>query len=544
MPSVSRFAFGAVLVLLVVAPARADQCTGAKLKAIGNKEAGLLGCQAKVAATNDSSGLSACEMKVMRKFVAAFARAGTCVGDQTTCENIADSCASTVTSVLTDTLPSRCEAVKRKAAGNLAKTELGCYSKAARRSAPLDPGCITKAQRKFGAVLTHAGTCPDGGSPQSLVENNCVKPGVRADGGGTVRGVCPTTTTLTTTTTMSTATSTTTSTTVPVTGSDWRGVYGAWSVDESSVEPSFTTLESLGINLVIANIGLDESNADPNFPGWQQWYASAVAHNLNLIPILWDGGQNQTVWHWTGSEFKLDISKYPTDPGAQFLNFLQTNPIYKAHTFAVFSFHEPFNPQNPGQRTVLQSQTLWTQFHAMFGDTLPLYGESAINVNGCANGCVDYAGLGVYNFASCGGQPLYADVDEVSASDGIDFSTQLCVTSEAETIQRAGAMLDAVYNYSHTSPPAPNGSFTKIVPLIQTFVAPLPEVSRMPSAAEMRAWVDDIVLPRKDRLVGVVWYSWSKASSTYITSLEFSQFDSTGADRWQAVKDIRGEIVP
>ena len=67
-----------VMVILVAAAptgACADQCFAVKLKAIGKKETGLLGCQEKVA-TNDGSGLSAWEAKVMGKF-AAFAKAGT-----------------------------------------------------------------------------------------------------------------------------------------------------------------------------------------------------------------------------------------------------------------------------------------------------------------------------------------------------------------------------------------------------------------------------------------------------------------------------------
>jgi hypothetical protein len=196
-----------VLVAIAAAPTRADKCTGAKLKAIGKKEDGLLGCQAKVAATNDSSGLAACEGKVMGKFAAAFAKAGTCAGDQTTCENVADGCESTVASAMTAAFPSPCEAAKRKAAGKFAKGELGCYSKAAAKGVPVDTvTCVPKAQGKFSAALTKAGGCPHGGSPQSLVENNCVTPAVTTDGGGTVIDVCPTTTTTTTTSTTTTTT--------------------------------------------------------------------------------------------------------------------------------------------------------------------------------------------------------------------------------------------------------------------------------------------------------------------------------------------------
>jgi hypothetical protein len=36
---------------------------GTKLKLVGTKEAGLLGCQAKVASENDSSNLTECETK-------------------------------------------------------------------------------------------------------------------------------------------------------------------------------------------------------------------------------------------------------------------------------------------------------------------------------------------------------------------------------------------------------------------------------------------------------------------------------------------------
>ncbi len=198
-----RTVIASALFLLLVATAgvaRADNCMGVKLKAVGKKEAGLLGCQAQVAAKNDSSNLSACEMKVSGKFSAAFSKAGTCAGNESVCETKADNCESTVASAMTDTFPSKCEAAKRKAAGKLASAELGCYAKAAAKPAMLDSACITKATDKFSAALSKAGTCPDGGTPQTLVENNCVKPMVTTDGNGMVTDVCPTGTTTTTST--------------------------------------------------------------------------------------------------------------------------------------------------------------------------------------------------------------------------------------------------------------------------------------------------------------------------------------------------------
>jgi hypothetical protein len=207
----------AMVVLAVGAvPARGDKCSGAKLKAIGKKEAGLLTCQANVAAKNDTSGLMACESKVKGKFSTAFGKAGACVANETTCEDIADACDSAVAAFLTDTFPSKCEAAKRKAAGKLTSRELGCYAKAASKGAALDTGCITKARVKFGTALTKAGTCPDAGSPQAVIEQDCVQRAVTTNGGGMVAAVCPTTATTTSSTT--TTTTATTTTTLPACG--------------------------------------------------------------------------------------------------------------------------------------------------------------------------------------------------------------------------------------------------------------------------------------------------------------------------------------
>lgn len=177
--------------MLGTRPAHADKCTGAKLTAIGRQEARLLTCQAKVAATADTSGLVTCEKKVTRKFAAAFGKAGiSCAGDQTRCEAIADGCDSALAAFLTETFPSDCEGVKRKAAGKLAAGELGCYAKAAQKRSALDPACIRKAEGQFEAALATAGTCPDGGLPEHAVETTCVQPAVTTNGSGTVIDVC------------------------------------------------------------------------------------------------------------------------------------------------------------------------------------------------------------------------------------------------------------------------------------------------------------------------------------------------------------------
>src|SRR5262245_56140428 len=330
-------------------------------------------------------------------------------------------------------------------------------------------------------------------------------------------------------------------------GSDWQGVYGVSGIDRARLEQEFTQLPSLGINLVIQNVMLEEDNSDPRYPGWKQYYAAAIRHNIRLIAVLWDPSKDQSTWNWNAAnaEFELDARRYPNSPGARFLQFLRKDPAYLSYTFAVYSFHEPFNRDNgPAQRTVAQQRKLWRQIHQdqFPNGELQLYGEGITHVNGCENGCADYAGLGVFSFVSCSGNPPYSAVDVVRASQGVDFSTKLCSTSAAEVIQRAKAMLDTMYTRSHAAPPASDGTFTRFLPLIQTFVAPLSEVSRMPSAAEMRQWANQIVLARKDREVGMGWYPWGQVASTYTSWLSKDRFDTTGGDRWSAVRRIARSV--
>src|SRR5438132_13714164 len=78
--------------LLAAGPATADQCTSAKLRAIANREARLLRCQAKVARSGDPSLAAACDARAVARLATAFGAAGTCSGVQSDCESLADDC--------------------------------------------------------------------------------------------------------------------------------------------------------------------------------------------------------------------------------------------------------------------------------------------------------------------------------------------------------------------------------------------------------------------------------------------------------------------
>ncbi len=220
-------AAGTVLVAMLVlsaATARADKCTGLRLKAIGKKESGLLTCQSKVAQKGDPALQATCDTKVLAKFAKSFAKTGTCSGVQADCEAIADDCSAKVRAALPDgtATASKCEATRLKAAGKKAQKRLLCYSKAAKKDASVDSaagGCLDKAAAKFVKSFDKVTGCTGDGQTaaiETLVDSECVAQQIVTDGSGTVTALCPTTTT-TTTTTSTTTTSTTTTTTVATT---------------------------------------------------------------------------------------------------------------------------------------------------------------------------------------------------------------------------------------------------------------------------------------------------------------------------------------
>ena len=179
----------ALAVLFTAGTARADRCASVVLKLVAKKEASLLTCQSKVAATNDPSRLETCRAKADEKFSASWARAG-CITHAAPCGDAAADCESSIAVLLADTLPSACEARKRRAAGKLAKAELYCYAKAAAKAVAVDAGCIARARDKFDKALAAAGPCPDGGAPRDAVEQSCVQSVTATDCQGAATEAC------------------------------------------------------------------------------------------------------------------------------------------------------------------------------------------------------------------------------------------------------------------------------------------------------------------------------------------------------------------
>jgi hypothetical protein len=165
--SLARYATASLALLLaasaaVAAPPPDQACRGAKLKAAGKYAAGVLGCDAK-AAKDGSTVDPVCLAKSSEKFTGSFASAETKSG--VSCNGIDSAIAATVEETASDAgeaaplLPGggKCPSLTRKAAGKLASSILGAWSKfvttadATKRDVAID-----KARTTFASKMTKA----------------------------------------------------------------------------------------------------------------------------------------------------------------------------------------------------------------------------------------------------------------------------------------------------------------------------------------------------------------------------------------------------
>jgi hypothetical protein len=180
------------VVALAGAPARADKCTSQKLTKLAGHESALLACEARVAKTGDSSRLESCRDAADEKLIRAFAKLGTCGGQEEVCSCLTHRCATLVRDVLPGAGTGACEAKRLKAAASAAKAELRCSAKAARKGAPVDGACIAKAQARFARQLAKADACAGGADLlDRAVDQQCVSAvGAAGPGGVSLEPLC------------------------------------------------------------------------------------------------------------------------------------------------------------------------------------------------------------------------------------------------------------------------------------------------------------------------------------------------------------------
>src|SRR6266851_3044987 len=194
------------LVLATAAPAsaRGSRCLGAKLRAIGQNRSGLLFCAAK-GALRGASAESACVAEVGARFTRAYNRLSGCVPPappDAQCTSTVDLCRDALRAALPDgdaADPSRCEALRLRAAGRNAAARLACYARAATRGLPVDTapgGCLDRADARLRAAFNNVRGCTGdaSGSAESiagLVARTCVAPVVTVGAEGRVAAICP-----------------------------------------------------------------------------------------------------------------------------------------------------------------------------------------------------------------------------------------------------------------------------------------------------------------------------------------------------------------
>jgi hypothetical protein len=193
----TRFALVTLVVFAFVARPSAtantqSKCLRAKLRAIGKKEAGLLSCFARVAAKGHANTLGACVQKGEHKYTAAFAKAGSCSGDRTICDCLAENCAIAVRVALPDAGPSHCESARLRAAGKKAAGKLSCNAKAAARGLTVDRACIQKVEARYRAAFAKTTGCTgDQATVETIANQRCVgEVGADPTGGGTISALC------------------------------------------------------------------------------------------------------------------------------------------------------------------------------------------------------------------------------------------------------------------------------------------------------------------------------------------------------------------
>jgi len=312
---------------------------------------------------------------------------------------------------------------------------------------------------------------------------------------------------------------------------DWDSVYGA---QYPSIE-DYDELVSRGINLVVNNITTE--------PGeWDRYYHAVVERDLDIIPILWGADQTAWVWNQASNEWELDINKYPNSIGATFLQYLRDHPNSLQHTYAIYAFHEPFNPENPKLVSPDKIHKFWQQIHEEeFPDrALKIYGESISWNSACANGCVDFDAIGLYNFTECGLFELlkYRIIEAVPSKDGLLIQSGACTNNRNRALKAGRNLIDTLYEFTQQSSPAPDGSRTQYFVLIQTFAQDNPNlIYRMPDADEMFEWGTQIAYPQGNKLAGMQWYVY-RFDGLYDQTLGDNRYDIKGADRWKTISDV------
>jgi hypothetical protein len=247
------------------------------------------------------------------------------------------------------------------------------------------------------------------------------------------------------------------------------------------------------------NFALVELKADSLV--WKDAITKAEQNNISLI--IWPLGHGDRYTSWLCNVFTWDISE---GLGAMLWAERYVAAGGKALT-AVLTTHEPFYSAN-GEKVFItnQLQTLYAtlknvaphvKLFAYLNDIS--YYDSTQSYREMKDSVVDIAGTYKHHFGTK--HTLKETLDEIE--------------SDYALIKRKGLNVQLYF-------------------ALQCFATNGIEY-RMPSAAEMRSYIDTVIATRK--VTGVFWYPWDRSSTSYTQWLSKDRYDSSGADRWAVVRE-------
>jgi hypothetical protein len=283
-------------------------------------------------------------------------------------------------------------------------------------------------------------------------------------------------------------------------GADAQVVLQHYGVDDISTSQFGFLRDSLG-----GNFALVELTADSLV--WKDAITRAEQNNISLI--IWPLGHGDRYTPWLCNVFTWDISE---GLGAMLWAERYVAAGGKGLT-AVLTTHEPFYSANAEKVfTTYQLQLLYAalknvaphvKLFAYLNDIS--YYDSTQSYREMKDSVVDIAGTYKHHFGTK--HTLKETLDEIE--------------SDYALIQRKGLNVQLYF-------------------ALQCFATDGIEY-RMPSAEEMRDYIDTVVATKK--LTGVFWYPWDRSSTSYSQWLSKDRYDSTGADRWAVVREKSAYLI-
>jgi hypothetical protein len=273
--------------------------------------------------------------------------------------------------------------------------------------------------------------------------------------------------------------------------------YGIEKIDPSQYSFVKNTLKG---NLVLAELSSDTIV-------WKRALSEAEKNGLQLIIWSEGHGHQYTPWAWNAVNGTWDISE-----GLSILKYAENYVASGGKALlALLMSHEPFyndgKPFTAAQMKLLYSTLKNVAPHVklfVYMNDMAYYDKRLFTK--IEDGIMDIVGIWKHWFGT----------QEGTMADALQE-----IDDDRDLITQKGLHLELIF-------------------ALQTFGTD-GIAYRMPTAAEMQSW-GQIVLQR-NKLDGVIWYTWDQSSTDYSSWLSKDRYDSIGADRWSVVTTLSSYLT-